>query len=94
MKRFFQSILLVLLAVSLLASSAALANEAPPAAVPTLRTLGFCLVPTDDYKEFCHNKSLNLLRGAAIQKITGKVSTLIPPFFCRAACQKGDKVFL
>ena len=72
MKRFFQSILLVLLAVSLLASSAALANEAPPAAVPTLRTLGFCLVPTDDYKEFCHNKSLNLLRGAAIQKITGK----------------------
>ena len=61
-----------MLAVSLLASSAALANEAPPAVVPTLRTLGFCLVPTDDYKEFCHNKSLNLLRGAAIQKIAGK----------------------
>ena len=72
MSRFFRALFLTLFAASLLAGSAVLANEAPPTAAPTLRTLGFCLVPTDDYKEFCHNKSLNLLRGAAIQKIAGK----------------------
>ena len=72
MSRFFRALFLTLFAASLLAGSAVLANEAPPTAAPTLRTLGFCLVPTDDYKEFCHNKSLNLLRGTAIQKIAGK----------------------
>ena len=57
MNRFFRTLFLALCAVSLLTGSVVLANEAPPAAAPTLRTLGFCLVPTDDYKEFCHNKS-------------------------------------